>query len=91
MAVNYAHEGIRVNCVCPGLIDTPLTEALRQPGLEHVRSQIQSWGAMNRSGRPEEVAAAALFLASDEASFVTGHPLVVDGGWFAGRRLVYQT
>ncbi len=91
MAVNYAHEGIRVNCVCPGLIDTPLTEALRQPGLEHVRSQIQSWGAMNRSGRPEEVAAAALFLASDEASFVTGHPLVVDGGWFAGRRLVYET
>jgi NAD(P)-dependent dehydrogenase (short-subunit alcohol dehydrogenase family) len=91
MAVNYAREGIRVNCVCPGLIDTPLTEALRQPELEHVRDQIQSWGAMGRSGRPEEVAAAALFLASDEASFVTGHPLVVDGGWYAGRRLVYET
>jgi NAD(P)-dependent dehydrogenase (short-subunit alcohol dehydrogenase family) len=89
MAVNYAHEGIRVNCVCPGLIDTPLTEALRQPELAHVRNQLESWGAMGRSGRPEEVAAAALFLASDEASFVTGHPLVVDGGWFAGRRLVY--
>jgi NAD(P)-dependent dehydrogenase (short-subunit alcohol dehydrogenase family) len=91
MAVNYAHEGIRVNCVCPGLIDTPLTEALQQPDLSHVRDQLESWGAMGRSGRPEEVAAAVLFLASDEASFVTGHPLVVDGGWHAGRRLVYET
>ena len=91
MAVNYAREGIRVNCVCPGLIDTPLTAVLRQPDLAHVREQLESWGAMGRSGRPEEVAAAVLFLASDEASFVTGHPLVVDGGWHAGRRLVYET
>jgi NAD(P)-dependent dehydrogenase (short-subunit alcohol dehydrogenase family) len=90
LAVNYARDGIRVNCVCPGLIDTPLTAKLKQPELEHVRDQIRSWHAMERSGRPEEVAAAALFLASDDASFVTGHPLVVDGGWSAGRRLDYE-
>lgn len=90
MAVNYAREGIRVNCVCPGLIDTPLTAPLRQPELAQVGDQIRSWHAMERSGRPEEVAAAVLFLASDEASFITGHPLVVDGGWMAGRRLSYE-
>ncbi len=91
MAVNYARDGIRVNCLCPGLIETPLTAPLQQPELEHVREQIRSWHAMERSGRPEEVAAAALFLASDDASFVTGHPLAVDGGWTAGRRLDYDT
>jgi NAD(P)-dependent dehydrogenase (short-subunit alcohol dehydrogenase family) len=90
LAINYARDGIRVNCVCPGLIDTPLTAALEQPELEHVRNQILSWHAMDRSGRPEEVAAAVLFLASDDASFVTGHPLAVDGGWLAGRRLEYE-
>jgi NAD(P)-dependent dehydrogenase (short-subunit alcohol dehydrogenase family) len=90
MAVNYAREGIRVNCLCPGLIETPLTAALQEPELRHIRDQMQSWHAMNRAGRPEEVAAAALFLASDDASFVTGHALVVDGGWTAGRRLDYE-
>jgi NAD(P)-dependent dehydrogenase (short-subunit alcohol dehydrogenase family) len=48
---------------------------------------MQGWHAMDRLGRPEEVAACALFLASDDASFVTGHALVVDGGWTAGRQI----
>jgi NAD(P)-dependent dehydrogenase (short-subunit alcohol dehydrogenase family) len=91
MAVNYAREGIRVNCLCPGLIDTPLTAVLQQPELRYLHDQMRSWHAMDRAGRPEEVAAAALFLASDDASFVTGHALVVDGGWTAGRRLEYQS
>jgi NAD(P)-dependent dehydrogenase (short-subunit alcohol dehydrogenase family) len=87
MALDYAKDGIRVNCLCPGLIDTPLTAGLLAPGLEGVRAQMQSWHAMDRLGRPEEVAACALFLASDDASFVTGHALVVDGGWTAGRQI----
>lgn len=87
MAVDYARNGIRVNCVCPGLIDTPLTKILQDPGLESVRAQMISWHLLDRIGRPDEVAAAILFLASDEASFVTGHPLVVDGGWTVGHRL----
>jgi NAD(P)-dependent dehydrogenase (short-subunit alcohol dehydrogenase family) len=87
MAVDYGREGIRVNCLCPGLIDTPLTAPLQLEALKSVRDQMQSWHLLDRAGRPEEVAACALFLASDDASFVTGHSLVVDGGWTAGRRL----
>ena len=55
--------------------------------LKPVRDEMQSWHELRRLGRPEEVAACALFLASDDASFVTGHALVVDGGWTAGRRV----
>ena len=87
MALDYAAQGIRVNCVCPGLIDTPLTALLKAEPLQQVREQMRGWHAMNRLGRPEEVANCALFLVSDEASFVTGHALVVDGGWTAGRRV----
>jgi meso-butanediol dehydrogenase/(S,S)-butanediol dehydrogenase/diacetyl reductase len=88
MAVDYAREGIRVNCLCPGGIDTPMTSLLRQqPALAPIYEQMRRMHLLERWGRPEEVAAAALFLASDDASFVTGHALVVDGGWTAGRRL----
>lgn len=90
MALDYAQDGIRVNCLCPGLIDTPLTAPLATPGLEGVREQMRGWHAMQRLGRPEEVAACALFLASEDASFVTGHALVVDGGWTAGRRVRFE-
>lgn len=87
MAIDYARDGIRVNCVCPGLVDTALTAALQDPALQELRQQMIAWHQMERAGRPEEIAAAILFLASDDASFVTGHPLVVDGGWMAGKRL----
>ena len=87
-ALDYAEHGIRVNCLCPGLIETPLTGQLREPELAHIGDQMRSWHAMNRLGQPEEVAACALFLASDDASFVTGHSLVVDGGWTAGHRVL---
>jgi meso-butanediol dehydrogenase/(S,S)-butanediol dehydrogenase/diacetyl reductase len=87
MAVDFAPSGVRVNCLCPGLIDTPLTAILHEPGLESVMSRFTSWHPIGRRGRPEEVAAAALFLASDDASFVTGVALPVDGGFTAGRRL----
>ncbi len=85
MAIDYAKLGVRVNCLCPGLIDTPLTELLQGEELAAVRNRMLEWHAMGRAGKPEEVAACALFLASDDASFVTGHSLVVDGGWTAGR------
>lgn len=85
MAIDYGREGIRVNCLCPGLIDTPLTAPLKEMSeLKTIRDQMISWHALGRAGRPEEVASAALFLASDEASFVHGTALVVDGGWMAG-------
>ncbi len=78
LAVEYARQGIRANSICPGPIETPLLAELladparRQRRLVHI--------PLGRFGRPEEIAAAALFLASDEASFVTGSALVVDGG-----------
>jgi NAD(P)-dependent dehydrogenase (short-subunit alcohol dehydrogenase family) len=79
MALDYGPAGIRVNCLCPGLILTPLTEIVQQA--KPVLDQMVSWHALGRAGRPEEVAAA-------DASFVTGHALVVDGGWTAGRRIL---
>jgi meso-butanediol dehydrogenase/(S,S)-butanediol dehydrogenase/diacetyl reductase len=87
LALDYAQQGIRVNCVCPGLIETPLTAMMREPGLEAVHDQMKAWHAVGRCGQPEEVAWCCLFLACDEASFVTGSSLVVDGGWTAGKRV----
>ena len=74
MAIDYGKLGIRVNCLCPGLIDTPLTELLQSEELSAIRRKMLDWHALGRAGRPEEVAACALFLASDEASFVTDTP-----------------
>jgi NAD(P)-dependent dehydrogenase (short-subunit alcohol dehydrogenase family) len=88
MAVDYAPQGIRVNCLCPGLIETPMTNLLKAEELKGVREAFIKLHPIGRAGQPEEVAAAALFLASDDASFVTGHALVVDGGMTAGRRLL---
>lgn len=87
MAVDYGSLGIRVNCLCPGLIQTPLTAMLEMEALKPIHDAMKSWHLLDRLGKPEEVANCALFLASDEASFVHGHALVVDGGWIAGRRV----
>ncbi len=87
MAIDYGLDGIRVNCLCPGLIDTPMTAILKEESLLHLRQKMVELHALKRAGQPEEVANCALFLASDEASFVTGTALVVDGGWTAGHRL----
>lgn len=77
MAIDYARQGIRVNAICPGPTDTPmLRNALT---LEEIEAFAKTF-PMNRLGRPEEIAGAALFLASDDASFVTGAVLHVDGG-----------
>jgi NAD(P)-dependent dehydrogenase (short-subunit alcohol dehydrogenase family) len=87
MAIDYGLRGLRVNCLCPGYIETPMTAALDGPALRAIRDKFIAQHMLRRPGRPEEVAAAALFLVSDDASFVTGHALVVDGGFTAGRRL----
>ncbi|RIL05017.1 MAG: NAD(P)-dependent oxidoreductase [Proteobacteria bacterium] len=87
MAIDYGQLGVRVNCLCPGFIETPMTNVLKTPGLEGIRRQFIDLHMLRRPGKPEEVAACALFLCSSDASFVTGHALVVDGGFTAGRRL----
>ena len=78
MALELGPRGIRVNCVCPGFIDTPLNTDLADEDAmrEYERTKVP----LGRRGRAEEVAAAYAFLASDEASFVHGATLVVDGG-----------
>ncbi len=86
MAADHGLAGVRINCLCPGLIDTPMTAMLKEPGLEVLNDAFRSWHLLGRAGRPEEVAAAALFLVSDDASFVHGAALTVDGGFTAGRR-----
>jgi NAD(P)-dependent dehydrogenase (short-subunit alcohol dehydrogenase family) len=81
LAVEYAPFGIRVNALCPGFVHTALTErALRNPAIE--KALVEST-ALRRLGQPEEIAKAALFLASDEASYITGAELAVDGGMSA--------
>ena len=81
LALAYANKGIRVNCLCPGYIATSLTADLRAN--DETRRLTLDRTPMGRYGRPEEVANAALFLASDESSFITGAPLIVDGGYTA--------
>lgn len=80
LAAEGAPYGIRVNCVSPGMIETPATQAdLLAP--DHPMREIASAIPLGRVGHPEEVARCALFLAGDDASYVTGANLVVDGGW----------
>jgi NAD(P)-dependent dehydrogenase (short-subunit alcohol dehydrogenase family) len=87
MAIDYGSAGIRVNCVCPGGVDTPMTAMLKDEAMHSMRDQLRGFHALGRFAQPEEIAAAILFLASDDASFVTGSSLVVDGGYTAGHQL----
>ena len=81
-ALEYAKSGIRVNAVCPGLIQTPMVERLTadQPQLGEALVAMEPVG---RTGRPEEIAESVVWLCSDAASFVTGHAMSVDGGFVA--------
>ena len=80
MAVDLAVYGIRVNVLAPGPVATPLTEAIHTPA---VREQWHEQTILRRYGRPDEMAGAAIFLCSDDATYVTGHVLAVDGGFLA--------
>jgi NAD(P)-dependent dehydrogenase (short-subunit alcohol dehydrogenase family) len=82
LAIEWAEYGIRVNAVAPGLVETPGVEALLNVE-EHRRKILRI--PLGRPGEPQEIADCVLFLASDAASYVTGHTLFADGGYRAGR------
>jgi NAD(P)-dependent dehydrogenase (short-subunit alcohol dehydrogenase family) len=92
VATELGESGVRVNCICPGGVATPLFGKAAGCSQEHavetlalVRSALADLQPLHRAGLPEDVAEAALWLASDSASFITGHALVVDGGLSSGR------
>jgi len=85
VALDYAKRGIRCNVVCPGWVDTPINYAHAEllGGLQHVYDTIESFQPIGRPGTPREIANVVLFLASDEASFMTGSVVLADGGMTA--------
>ncbi len=78
-AVSYGRDNIRVNAICPGLVVTGMTQSASAGAVDALKAQIP----LGRDGRPEEVSAAVLFLASDESSYITGVALAIDGGFVA--------
>ena len=86
VAIQYAGTGVRCNCVCPGTVDSPWVAGLLEESgdPDAMRAQLVARQPMGRLGEPREIAAAALYLASDDAGFVTGSALVIDGGLVAG-------
>ncbi|GAC1358054.1 MAG: SDR family oxidoreductase [Herpetosiphon sp.] len=87
IAVDFVSQNIRANAICPGTIHTPFVEGYLERNFpdskDEVRNQLHARQPIGRMGMPEEVASAALYLASDEAAFVTGSAMVIDGGWTA--------
>ena len=87
MALDHARDGVRINCLCPGRVETPFVakRLAEYPDPAQARREMTDSQAVGRMGRPDEIAAAALYLASDESSFITGSALMIDGGWSAGK------
>ena len=87
MALDHSHQGIRVNCICPGRVETPFVKArlAEYPDPAKAYREMSATQLTGRMLRPDEIAAAALYLASDEAASVTGSALMIDGGWSAGK------
>jgi len=87
LALDHSHTGVRFNCICPGRVETPfvLARLKEYPDPEQAYREMAATQLNGRMLKPEEVAAAALYLASDESAMVTGSALILDGGWTAGK------
>ena len=87
MALDHGTTGVRINCICPGRVETPFVQArLREyPHPEKFRAEMEAPHALKRMAHPEEIAAAAHYLASDDSRFVTGAEFFIDGGYTAGK------
>lgn len=87
MALDHALSQVRINCICPGRVETPFVQARIQeyPDPAKAYQEMSATQALGRMGSPEEIAAAAVYLASDESAFVTGSALIIDGGFSAGK------
>ncbi len=87
LALDHSHTGVRFNAICPGRVETPFVRArlAEYPDPEKAYREMASTQLTGRMARPEEIAASALYLASDEAAMVTGSCLLIDGGWSAGK------
>lgn len=87
LALDHALQGIRANAICPGRVETPFVKSrlAEYPDPAKAYAEMAATQALGRMGKPEEIAAAALYLASDEAAFVTGTALEIDGGFAVGK------
>lgn len=87
LALDHSADGVRFNCICPGRVETPFVQARLQeyPDPAQAYREMSATQLIGRMGRPEEIAAAAHYLASDEAALVTGASLMADGGWSVGK------
>src|SRR4030095_1282496 len=87
LALDHALDGIRANAICPGRVETDFVKKRLEEYPDQIKAyeEMSSTQAIGRMGKPEEIAAAVLYLASDEAAFVTGTALEMDGGWAAGK------
>ncbi len=87
MALDHATTGVRFNAICPGRVETPFVKARLQeyPDPQAAYREMSATQALGRMGRPDEIAAAAVYLAADESAFVTGSDFIIDGGFSAGK------
>lgn len=87
MALDHAADGIRVNCICPGRVETPFVTARLKEYADPDKAyrEMSATQALGRMAKPEEIAHAALYLACDESAFITGTDFIIDGGWSAGK------
>jgi 2-keto-3-deoxy-L-fuconate dehydrogenase len=87
LALDHSHTGVRFNAICPGRVETPFVQAriAQYPDPAQARREMSATQLNGRMAQPEEIAAAALYLAADESAMVTGSNLMIDGGWSAGK------